>query len=124
VIQLDTSFLIRALVRHSREDTLLREWLRGGEAVMVDALAWTEFLCGPVSPAAIAAARELVGEASPFGAREAERAARLFNESGRRRGTLVDCMISASAIENQASLATSNPADFRRFVPFGLRLAA
>jgi predicted nucleic acid-binding protein len=124
VIQLDTSFLIRALVRHSREDTVLRTWLRDGESVMVDALAWAEFLCGPVSPAAIAAARALVGEAATFGAREAERAARLFNESGRRRGTLVDCMISASAIENQAALATSTPADFRRFVPFGLRLAA
>jgi predicted nucleic acid-binding protein len=123
VIQVDTSFLIRALSRRSREDARLREWLRDGEAVIIDALAWTEFLCGPVSPAATAAARELVGEATRFGAREAERAARLFNESGRRRGTLMDCMISASAIENDAALATSNPVEFRRFVPFGLRMA-
>lgn len=122
MILLDTSFLIRALVRRSPEDTRLRAWLKGGESLGIAAPAWTEFLCGPVSLAAIAATAELVQQPLPFDARNAEEAARLFNESGRRRGTLIDCMIAATAIGSSAALATSNRADFVRFVPLGLEL--
>ena len=124
MIQLDTSFLIRALVRRSTEDGRLRAWLRDGEPLAIASLAWTEFLCGPVSLDAVAAAAELLDVPVAFTAQEATLAASLFNQTGRRRGTLVDCMIAATAIERGAALATSNRADFERFVPFGLSLAA
>ena len=50
-------------------------------------------------------------------------AARLFNGSGRRRGTMIDCMIAATALAEEAAVATSNPGDFSRFEAFGLALA-
>lgn len=54
--------------------------------------------------------------------RDAEEAARLFNLSGRRRGSHADCMIASAAIVSGVPLATLNGADFQRLVPFGLVL--
>ena len=122
MIQLDTSFLIRSLVRHSPEDALLRRWLRDRTPLGVSAIAWTEFLCGPLRPREVELAAQIVGEALPFRQDEAAVAAELFNGSGRRRGTLVDCMLAASAIARDAELATSNPADFRRLDARGLKV--
>jgi predicted nucleic acid-binding protein len=122
VIHLDTSFLIRALVRGSAEDKMLRRWLARGEGVGVSSIAWAEFLCGPLPVELAVVARHVVSEPAPFGADHAERAAHLFNASGRRRGTLVDCMVAAVALAHDAALATSNPMDFKRLVPHGLRL--
>jgi predicted nucleic acid-binding protein len=123
VIQLDTSFLIRAIVPKSAEGEQLRQWLRRNQSVTISAPAWTEFLSGPVSAAVIDAARQLVGEPIPFTSVEAEQAARLFNETGRRRGSLMDCMIAATATEAGSTLATSNPGDFSRFAKLGLEIA-
>lgn len=120
-IHLDTSFLILALVRGTPEDAHLRRWLRAGEPLAVSAVAWTEFLCGPVADQALDLAHTIVPERVPFGDADADVAARLFNEAGRRRGTLIDCMIAATAMRAKAALATANPADFRRFS--GIHLA-
>ena len=43
--------------------------------------------------------------------------------SGRHRGTMVDCMIAATALAEEAAVATSNPDDFSRFEAFGRTLA-
>jgi predicted nucleic acid-binding protein len=123
VIHLDTSFLIRALVRGAPEDVRLRGWLRERESVAVSALAWSEFLCGPLTPEAVELAALLLGEPLPFTADDAVVAAQLFNKSGRRRGSLLDCMIAAAALAANAQLATSNTADFQRLSKLGLSLA-
>lgn len=120
MIHLDTSFLIRALVYGSPEDKSLRRWLEDGERLAMSALAWTEFLCGPLEARHAELARGFISERLPFAEDDASVSARLFNESGRRRGSLIDCMIAATALRADAVLATANPDDFRRFADAGL----
>lgn len=112
MIHLDTSFLIRALVPGSQEDLRLRGWIGANESLRLSAVVWAEFLCGPLAPAALEMAAELFDEPIPFVAEDAVGAARLYNLSGRRRGSLADCMVAAVAKRLLASLATSNPRDF------------
>lgn len=122
MIVLDTGFLIRALARGSTQDARLREWLRDGEEVGMSAISWTELLCGPIEPEAVDLAARVVSRRVAFGEEDATLAARLFDDTGRRRGSLTDCMIAATALRLDAPLATENPADFRRFEAAGLRL--
>ena len=123
MIHLDTSFLIRALVAGSTEDRRLSDWISAGEGIGMSAVAWTEFLCGPLSPSRLRVADAIVGPRVDFTGVDAVVAARLFNECGRRRGSLPDCMIAASALGAGAQLATADEADFRRFEAFGVQLA-
>jgi predicted nucleic acid-binding protein len=123
LIHLDTSFLIRALVRDSREDERLRAFLGAGESLAMSTVAWAEFLCGPVEAPLLELVGQIVTRLVPFGEDTAALAADLFNQTGRRRGSLADCMIAATAIRAKATLATHNPVDFRRFQAAGLELA-
>ena len=123
MIHLDTSFLIRALGRGSLEDSVLREWLSAGEEIGISAVAWGEFLCGPLGPNETALAAEVVGDPLPLDAAAAALAAELYNRCGRRRGSMLDCFIAACAVSCGARLATTNQADFRRFAEAGLVLA-
>ena len=123
MIHLDTSFLIRALAGGSREDTQLREWIKTNEPLGMSAIAWAEFRCGPVDETDVSLASSVVGRHSPFTEEMAVTAARLFNDSGRRRGSMIDCMIATTALAERATIATSNPNDFSRFEAFGLALA-
>ncbi|MFZ0659239.1 MAG: type II toxin-antitoxin system VapC family toxin [Candidatus Binataceae bacterium] len=115
LIHLDTSFLIRALSPNSSEDKRLRGWMADGVGLGMSVIGWTEFLCGPLEQRQLALAAAIVGQPVPFAAEDSSRTAELFNGSGRRRGSLIDCMIAAIAIRMDASLATANRADFRRF---------
>jgi len=121
-IHVDTCFLIRALVPGTEADSRLRQWLDEEQRLYMDSIAWTEFLCGPLQPQALVLARRVVTERIDFTAQDARRAAEFFNATGRRRGTLIDCMIAACARERNALLATENRQDFRPFEQFGLRL--
>lgn len=123
MIHLDTGFLIRALAAGSAEDRALRGWLRRGERLGISAIAWAEFQCGPLSPGHDRFARAVLGEPVAFTAEDALRAAAFFALSGRRRGTLADCMIAAVAVGSGALLATTNIADFMRLESAGLTLA-
>jgi predicted nucleic acid-binding protein len=123
-VHLDTSFLIRALVPGSAEAELLRDWLRSGRAVAISTLVWGELLCGPLDAATAELARRIVPAHVPIGTGEAEGAARLFNGTGRRRGSFQDCLVAATALGSAASVATSDRADFARFAELGLTLDA
>jgi predicted nucleic acid-binding protein len=121
MIHLDTGFLIRGLVRNSVEDLKLRSWLKASTQVGISSIAWAEFLCGPVETSDVDLAARII-QRVPFVDEDAVMAARLFNLSGRRRGTLIDCMIAAVAVRIGASLATTNPEDFRRLESAGLEV--
>ena len=121
VTYIDTSFLIRALVAGTAEDRRLRRWITANEPLAMSAVAWAEFLCGPLGAADAAIASAIVGEATPLTAGHSAIAAALFNASGRRRGTFIDCLVAACVVDADASLATANPDDFERMP--GVRLA-
>ena len=92
------------------------------EPLAVSAVVWAEFLCGPLVPDDLRLAVQIVGTPIDFTAEHATIAARLFNTTGRRRGSMVDSMIAAAAIAERAELATENTDDFRGFAGHGLVL--
>ncbi len=122
MIHLDTNFLIRGLISGSPQNVQLRAWLTNGETVALSAIVWTEFLCGPVSSDHILMAEKLFANPEPFLPDDGRVAADWFNRSGRRRGTLSDCMIAAVAFRLGARFAAENKADFLPFVPWGFQL--
>lgn len=123
MIHLDTSFLIRALQRGTTEDRALRRWIAKGESLAVCALAWAEFQCGPLTSSELAVAGAIIDGHRDFTRDDAETAARLYNESGRRRGSLIDCMIAAAALADDAAVATANHGDFVRLSELGVTTA-
>ena len=123
MIHLDTSFLIRALIPGTPEETTLRGWLGEGKVLAMSSVAWAEFLCGPLGSIDGELADRFIERRQDFTPDQAVLAARLFNESGRRRALMIDCMIGAAALADDAPIATSNRGDFSRFATAGLKLA-
>jgi len=72
-----------------------------------------EFLCGPVSARAMEDAAELFGEPAALSGVDATLAAHLFNATGRRRGSLADCMISAIAMNARGGARYKQPRRLR-----------
>jgi predicted nucleic acid-binding protein len=125
MIHLDTNYLIGLLVQGSPQAIDTDGWLAAGKELAASALAWTEFLNGPVTALEVSRAYNVLqSRVVPFGHQEAALAAELFNKTGRRRGTRFDCLIAATAVIAQAELATVNQNDFKVFVPHGLKFAA
>jgi predicted nucleic acid-binding protein len=123
MIHLDTKFLILALVPGSPQDARVSRWLISGESLAMSAVGWAEFLCGPISERLLELADRIITERVPLLEEDSAIAADLFNAGGRRRGSLPDCLIAATAIRIGATLATTDLSDFRRFESSGLRLA-
>ncbi len=124
MIHLDTNYLIGLLVAGSASAADVDKWLAADLPLAVSAVAWSEFLNGPVTQVEIDRVGAVIqSRVIPFGPAEAALAADLFNKTGRRRGSRFDCFIAAAAITAQAELATVNQSDFKAFVPHGLKLA-
>lgn len=123
MVHLDTSFLIDSLVPGSPQEAQLVGWLAAGETIGMSSLAWGEFLCGPLSSSAETLARRLFPKTVNLERSDAEKAAILFNLSGRRSKSYADCCIAAVAMRAECALATGNRRDFTPMVPYGLVLA-
>lgn len=124
VVHLDTNFLIFGSVPAHPAHRQLRAWIAAGDTVSVSAMTWAEYRCGPVTPALLAGWETLLGgRVLAVDRVVAERASDLFNLTGRRSRTLPDCVIAATAMRDNARLATLNREDFERLVPYGLLLA-
>jgi len=113
-LHLDTSFLIRALIPASAENSQLRKWLEEDRTPMMSTVAWAEFLCGPLRDRHLEQATLIVEDHLPFTSDDAALAAELFNGAGRKRRLFRDCLIAATALHQGAELATSNQEDFQR----------
>jgi predicted nucleic acid-binding protein len=123
MIHFDTNFLIRATVAGSPAHVRVRQWAAAGEGLGVSAVAWAEYLCGPLDPQGEVIAKQMFPLPEGFLAHDAALAADLFNRTGRRSRSLADCMIAAVAIRCGAKLATVNTSDFLPLVQHGLVLA-
>lgn len=106
----------------SEAGTKLQTWLSDGEDVGISSIAWSEFLCGPLTDTHEKLAQLLFPRPMPFLAADAYKAAELFNKTGRRSRSLADCQIAAAALRCGARMATTNEADFILFGPHGMTL--
>lgn len=121
-IHLDTNYLALLKLADSVEARRTAAWIVQRAELGTSTIAWTEFLCGPLNLGEDRDVRGIVGAPVPFEEQDARLAAELFNRSGRRRHSLADCQIAATAIRSQAWLATGDVAGFAPFSAAGLRL--
>jgi predicted nucleic acid-binding protein len=123
IIHLDTNVLIGLSTEGAVAGDRVEKWLEEGRVLAASSTVWFEYISGPVPADALGLAlAALQGGILPFDSHQAEKAPELYNLTGRRRAMRFDCMIAAGAIIANATLATSNAADFLMFVPFGLKL--
>jgi predicted nucleic acid-binding protein len=124
MIHLDTNYLIGVAVSDSKESHHVDQWLAEGRSLATSAIAWTEFLNGPVQQHEISLVEAIIeSQIVPFDRAAAVLAADLFNRTGRRRGSRFDCLIASTAILSGAEIASANESDFRHFANYGLKLA-
>ena len=91
MIHLDTNYLIGLLVKGSPQAADVDGWLAAGESLAASAIAWTEFLNGPVTPLEVNRVQTILqSRILAFGEAEAVKAASLFNSTGRRRGSRLE----------------------------------
>ena len=122
MIHLDTNFLIQALIPNSVCAVQLDGWLAANEEIGISAVAWCEFVCGPLDLYNLTISRRMLPRTESFTTKDAEKAAELFNRTGRRSRSLADCQIAAVALRCGAKIATINKTDFAHFEAYGLEL--
>jgi predicted nucleic acid-binding protein len=123
LLHLDTNALIALADPAGSVVREVRQQAEKGILPATSAVAWHEFVRGPLQSDELLRVERVVGARVQSVSRAtAELAARLFNATGRRRGATADCFIAAAAIEQDACLLTANLDDFKGFVSLGLKL--
>ncbi len=122
-IHLDTNLLVDLATIGSPHIAVIRDWMVKGHVLACSAIAWTEFCNGPHTKEQKDAVFAVLGRrVLGYSCEHAEEASRLFHLTGRRRGSLADCMIAGAALALGHEVATRNVDDFKRFAPYGVRL--
>ena len=76
MIHLDTNYLIGLLIKGSQPALDVDGWLAAGQPLAASAIAWTEFLNGPVTPLEVSRTEAVLqSQIIPFGRPEAALAA-------------------------------------------------
>ena len=96
MIHVDTNILIEMITLGSSMAKNLRQWLKTGEQLATSAIAWSEFLSGPVSQNQINGVRTILADQIvPFGVSEAATAASVQSSwaaARRARGFIYCCL--------------------------------
>ena len=122
-LHLDTNALIALSDPAHPVFQCIERRLEEGWTAGTDAVAWHEYVRGPM----LAEDRERVllileNRVSALTRDIAERAAKLFNATGRRRASTADCLIAAACVQADAELVTDNASDFAAFTKHGMKL--
>ena len=124
MLELDANFLIAVLREDARATRSIQPWLARNDIISMSAVAWSEFLCGPLLTEEKEDARKVISKVEAFSVQDATLAAELFNSTGRRSRSHADCMIAAGVIRRGSTLATFDRPGFERFRSFKLKLVA
>lgn len=120
---LDTNAVIALSDPTHRLFELIEEVLAQGGRASTCVMAWHEYLRGPLTFEDQERAINVIESRIIALDRSCtEFAAKLCNQTGRRRGSTADCLIASVAIRHHFELVTWNDEDFERFVPMGLSL--
>jgi len=114
MVHLDTSAVVDALTGPRRSLDQLVALVEQGHRIGMSTIVLYEWLRGPRVRPELSVQEELLPReaAVPFGAREAEVAARLYRQVRRPRGREIDLAVAACALAANAALWTLNRADF------------
>lgn len=122
-ILLDTNVLVALSDPQHALFKLVEQFLTEGVDAVTTAVAWHEFVRGPLlEEDHRRAGWVLQNRILPLQKEDTEVAALLFNRSGRKRSSTSDCLIAAVALRREMGLVTANQQDFSKFVPYGLKL--
>ena len=116
MIHLDTNYLIGLLVKGSPQAGDVDGWLAAGQTLAASAIAWTEFLNGPVTPLEVSRAEAVLqSRIVPFGQQEAVLAADLFNRTGRATRRSIRLLDRRDGNFNAGRTSDSQPIGFQGF---------
>ena len=122
-ILLDTNALIALSDPAHKLFRLAESKIREGANASTCSIAWHEYMRGPLlNEDRERALRVVQSRILPLERKDAETAARLYNMTGRKRGSTADCLIAAVAMNHDTDLLTGNIEDFRPFLAMGLQL--